>query len=293
MIYEDPLSTLKAKESVFFFDDLVIALGSDISASEDGEVQTTLFQSGLTRDHDSLVVNGTNYSGVNHSINGIAGQNTFLSDPYSHLYYLPESGNLRIETARQKSKSDNGKKVTIGDFATARLVHGSRPKEAQYEYAIQIHGATKANNMSNIHPDQIYQVQRNDKTAHIVAYLPAKCTGFALFERHVKLDHTVLAYTDTPCLVMTREEGTDQLTICVTNPELGWTNETISFNAIKTRALWYAPSTLQPVHLTLHGQWQVSEPNEAVSVVSQEGNQTVIRFNCLDGATIQTQLKRD
>ena len=117
--------TFEFKKSVFFFENLLVCLGSDISASNTAGriVQTTLFQDKITGGV-SIKINGavtTSAAAVNPSVPGRL--YTTLTDTKDNFYYIPDGSKrlLKVHAANQDSWLESGaaSSPTTGIYGTA------------------------------------------------------------------------------------------------------------------------------------------------------------------------------
>jgi len=258
---------LKGNKSVFFVDDFILMLGSDISGG-DGEhaVETTLFQ--------TFIPKGVNFQWVE---NGLA-------DPAGNRYYMPEGSSLKTFKGIQKSFEDDGKTATSGNYAVAWLDHGLHPKGMGYEVGIGVRGAAK--------PE--YHVVHKDDILHQVYFPEKNLAGYAFYQA-LETGDPIIRKVSTPCLVMVKEEG-KSTKISVANPDLGFLPPdapTPHFNFINEGENQYLPSQPRPVDVTLEGRWKVKRPVEKVSVVSSGDSKTVLRFDCIHGMDIRVELVQE
>ena len=121
---------------------------------------------------------------------------------------------------------------------------------------------------------------------------PNLAWGYALMTEN-KSTGQLVDRTDIPSMVMTTE--TDQpgiIQIAVMNPDIGKIAGPFRYNDINDRQTWHAKPTIQPVTLTLIGQWDLVS-GDGVSILSTDENSTQIRFDCIDGQSIGATLKTD
>ena len=136
------------KKSIFFFENLLICLGSNITSSDtnDKVVQTTLFQDRLISPSSSIKVNGVEYSAsTTLSVTTPSSEErtyTTLTDVNGNFYYIPDPSKsiLHVHVQTQNSMTDGGSEASSGDYGTAWFQHGTSPSIANghYEYAVLI-----------------------------------------------------------------------------------------------------------------------------------------------------------
>ena len=220
--------TLRARKSVFCFDNRIICLGTNIECQANAPVETTLFQVVSNRTHPTPA----------------------LTDGYGNYYYTADS--LRLFEGVQHSRHEETMAPTEGYFRTASIVHGIRPHNASYEYAIRVQPTDE-----EISADLSYEVLRADSAAHIVRDKHTGMTGYVLFEPNAALGNSA------PCLVMTCPTDSG-LIVSVADPDLhlyeGPSDETYDADGKRVERIIYSypwkdsPSRPSTITITLQGQ---------------------------------------
>ncbi len=292
MNYMDPFTSLKANKSVFFFDDYLVALGSDIVASNDlHTVQTTLAQLAVSKENNTSYLNNQKITSLNTKINNPGGKAATYVDVMGHAYYIKTSDEILLERKNQTEPQQSDKNVASGDFETFRIIHGTNPKNSSYQYVIKVNGGTQGAKQLKDSFDKIFNIVQNNSVAHVVTYQPKNITGYAIRKENSPLTNGLIVSADKPCFAMIQQETSNQVSLSVSNPELGRTTKFMQYNDITTRELWHAKSTYQPVQITLKGSWSINPKavNSDVKVISDKGT-TVLEFNCFDGKNIEIDL---
>jgi len=258
---------LRARKSAFFMDDLIVLLGSGISGGDGTHpVETTLFQSTLPE-------------GATYELS-----KTALVDPAGNAYHVPDAAGLRLFQGEQKSYQHNGRTPSEGNYAVAWIDHGLRPRDAGYEVAIAVRGASRKD----------YRVVRRDKDLHQVHFPSLKLTGYVFF-RPLEIDDRFVESVDEPCLLMVKETAKG-LRLGMANPDLGLLppdSEPPTFRFIAANENQYLPSQPRPVEVVLNGRWRLRVPQEKVAPVSQSPDRTVLRFDSIRGMGICAGLVPD
>ncbi|WP_185969005.1 chondroitinase family polysaccharide lyase [Carboxylicivirga sp. M1479] len=289
--YDTPLKKLKADKSFFFFEDYIVAMGTNIQGLSDGNypVQTTLFQNGLPKINSPSSLNGEKLTKAYHQ--EIKEKEVFLSDAQGHAYYIPKAAHLIVEHKIQSAPSDDGRRNGSGYFTNARLMHGSEPEKESYLYFIHVNGGSEgAEKLVSSHK-YLFSIVQYNKHAHIVRYLKNKVTAYALFKAQVSLNDEIVEESNVACLAMIKNIDDENIELVVQNPELGKIDEVTSYNEINEK-IGHASSSVQAVELTLKGQWQMNQKSDEVSIVKQDELHTVVRFNCFDGQRVISCLKK-
>ncbi|MDY5075688.1 MAG: chondroitinase family polysaccharide lyase [Paludibacteraceae bacterium] len=259
--------TLRARKSVFCFDNRIICLGTNIECQADAPVETTLFQVVSNRTHLQSCQDPPQPSLQEHPKNqrffgdpAREGERTpqgkergpilALIDSYGNYYYTADS--LRLFEGVQHSRHEETMAPTEGYFRTASIVHGIRPHNASYEYAIRVQPTDE-----EISADLSYEVLRADSAAHIVRDKQTGMTGYVLFEPNAALGNSA------PCLVMTCPTDSG-LIVSVADPDLhlyeGPSDETYDADGKRMERIIYSypwkdsPSRPSTITITLQGQ---------------------------------------
>lgn len=290
-IYDTPLKKLHANKSFFFFDDFVLAMGTGIEGKSTANypVQTTLFQNSMANWKIETTINGKTFSGkLAEKYKNAA---LSLTDAQGHAYYIPNCPELIVERQKQTTPNDDNTKTESGLFASARLLHGSNPTNASYLYAMQVRGEVKGAEELRQNFKDLFHIIQQDDEAHIVRFSKNKTTGFALLAANKPCKDKLLLQTDTPCLTLVKETAKNTISLVVQNPEMGQIDKPYSYSTINKKYT-HAPSTIQPVQITLKGNWRLIAPSEDVSIVASNEQQTTVRFDCFDGKKIQIELQQ-
>ncbi|WP_430812248.1 MULTISPECIES: chondroitinase family polysaccharide lyase [unclassified Carboxylicivirga] len=286
-----PINELKANKSFFFFDDYIVALGTNIKgqSKNDYPVQTTLFQNGMDNIKVETTVNGKVHK--NAWAKTFTNESVSLCDAQGHAYFVPHAPTLCIERTRQSAPDDENKATHTGSFTSARLMHGAAPNDASYLYFIQVHGGKEGAQSLARHHQDMFTVSQQDSIAHIVSYQAERVSAYAILKSHDQFQDKWLQRSNTPCLLMIKEQTNERIRLAIQNPDLGKLEKTYSYKRIN-RDFAHAPSTVQPVEITLQGIWKLAARDQRIDNIEHRGNQTLIRFNCFDGQAIQVELQK-
>ncbi|MCY4216700.1 MAG: chondroitinase family polysaccharide lyase [Flavobacteriaceae bacterium] len=289
--FRDRLTSVRAKKSFFYFDEYIVALGTGISAGEQQELHTTLYQTVLEKPTDPNFLNDERLTGIGQT-ESFSDQAVFLTDATGNAYYVPNPENLVMERITQTAPNDSGKRQFTGDYVSARLLHGVRPQNASYEYYIHVDGGKKGARALSENVENLFTIHVQTEDAHVVEYKPTSSVGYALMTEN-KSTGQLVDQTDVSSMVMTTD--TDQpgvIQIAVMNPEIGKIPRPFTYGDINNRQTWHAKPTTQPVTLTLKGPWNLLS-GDGVSILSSDENATQIRFDCIDGQSVKATLQTD
>ncbi|WP_299017819.1 chondroitinase family polysaccharide lyase [uncultured Photobacterium sp.] len=212
-----------ANKSVFFFDNRIVSLGSNIHTRDlRYPTQTTLFQSVLREGEGSVKANRQSVSEADNLTINRGIKPSLLVDPQHNAYFIPAGETVSLSVGEQQSVSQKDSKPTRGRFATAVLDHGKAPTDGKYEYAVLV-DASKAEieqfNRQFKSKQKPYLVKKQDKNAHIVWDRASNTTAYALFESSASIDDGLVKSTDSPVMVMVTPYS-KQLSLSVVNPDL-------------------------------------------------------------------------
>jgi len=285
-------NTLKANKSVFYFHDLVVALGSDINnTNTQFDCHTTLFQNNLIDISVPNSINGISQTGLGLDYNGTAGQQVYFTDAVGNAYLMKNAKNLHITRKEQISRDNRDLNDTNGNWASAYINH-EKNTNATYEYAILIQGEAKIAQMAS-NPEAHYSVIQQDSKAHIVK--AGSQTGYAIFEA-ATIDKGIILASDDGCILMTDKIDINTYQLNVSQPDFGrYPRNEFPYQVWKIDADKYnSPSTTQPVNIKLKGKWQIKSGDALASLVDYDTNLdiTTILFNCIDAKTIGIEISR-
>lgn len=288
----------RARKSVFFFDNRIICLGSEIENNNAAFMtETTLFQNHLPAIEDPLWIDEAEPTyDFPYFQKKQLDNPAWILDNKGNGYYIPAGQTLSVSKATQHSKHQSTDADTQGDFAAAWLEHGTSPKNGSYEYTIlvdttcgQIERFYKNMQHSETAP---YMVLRKDRLAHVVLDTASHTTAYAMFEADDFIAIGHLSTMDTPSMVMIRDEG-GRLTISAVDPDLrlyeGMEEDQYDANGIQkevsvySRKWVHAESIAHPMQMTLRGHWMLASPVQGVQVLAGDREFTVIELICKDG----------
>ena len=282
-------STFTFKKSNFYFDDIIVCLGSGITNNDtSNETVTTLFQR-LDNKGIGVNVNGTMQTTGLTTYSG-ASNNWLISNYGTGFYLVSGNDSFVVKNASQKTPNQDQTWFPAPlDFSanpsatyyTGYINHGTNPSNKKYEYILKPNSnatemlALDANIQSANKP---YTVIRQDATAHIVQHIAKKIWGYAFFTTFPTLPSTG-NYANSPvtgidgsCLVMTQNNDVNNtLLVSIDNPDIGFVKDS------------YAPSIQVTRQLTLKGQWSLSTTYPGVQILSSTTTATVIQFTLVDG----------
>ncbi len=299
MDYKDVNSTtgMTALKSNFFFKDIILCLGSNIT-DQNGTypIHTTLFQTALSNTTTPTYINGTTATGTNFNFTQTGG-GFWATDAIGNGYVIPASSTnteaVVVNRTVQNSRNNSDTANTTGNFTTAYINHGVAPASGQFQYAVVMQGGQTttqqlANNFSSY-----FKIHQQNNEAHIAEYVPDGIFGYVIFNPATLFSYDVVKSVNKQAIVMTQKtEGGTKLKVSLTNPNLGLlaSNESYTWSQISGQnSILNRVAQTDVVTLTLAGQWMLTSPTNNVSTVIN-GNNTEVAFSTINGATIQTEL---
>jgi len=290
---------LKAKKSVFSFDNKLICIGTNI-ASIDSEhpTETVLFQSFL-EDKKTPVLTATqkikNFP-LEAKIKSDTDGQQWIIDPQGNGYHIRSNSEAKLTRKNQKSYHNKysvntgsmnpkgkGVKETEGDYATAWINHGKAPKNASYEYVIYpFLDKASQKNFEEIIQEDSYKVLQADSNAHIVVDKKSSTTGYVIFDVSKTIAAGLLSKVSAPALVMIQQEKeVESLFLSAVQPDL-------NFPEYKPgRFKNYSQEVV--LEITLRGNW-VTAVDDSVLAISSKNGKTTLSLKCKDGLPTEVKL---
>ncbi|MFB9057039.1 chondroitinase family polysaccharide lyase [Mariniflexile ostreae] len=261
----------RARKSVFFFNDCIVALGSNIENSNtDYLTETTLFQ--LEAEIDNIIhIDGAPHTNL-FKIKLDSNEAHKVIDNKGNIYFIPKGQKLTVARQKQFSKHNKSERDTEGVFGVAYLDHGKAPKKQSYEYAIVVNGKSSGNTPN-------YNVLQKDYHAHIVHDNLTGITGFVLFEPG-NIKHNLVRKVSKESLVMCKTKG-DSLIVSLCSPSINLSSDASYSNK---------PSVPVIIELELKGKWHLKDDNSSCKIKSVTSGKTVLQFECVDGKTNEVEL---
>lgn len=297
--------SLRARKSYFFFDNRVVALGSNIcSALPERPVNTTLFQVYLPKTDAVIGVNGTDIPDFPYSKRLDKGTN-YVSDGMNN-YFFVKHGNILIAKSLQHSLDEETEVPTQNNFALATIDHGVAPHNASYEYMVLVQPTgrevQKTAKGVSAKSNFVYTVLQQDSLAHIVFDKATNTTGYVLFEAgKIKTKSDVL-FASLPCMIMTSKNKSNELAISVCDPDLHFyegeslvkydsTGKQIE-KSVYSMPWINNPSAVSTIEIELKGKWSLVSKSEFIQVKKAEKNMTTLIVKCQHGFSPEVVLTK-
>jgi len=304
------LQSMYATKSWFFFDDLIICIGSGIRNELGGyETHTTLFQNALeAQEHPVYLHNDSPLTDVPYSASGHTERPGYLVDNRGTGYYLNRGQDLRLTRKLQKSRSSKDERDTEGLFAKAWLIHGSAPEGGSYEYAVKINADpdTMAGFVADMSgPTPPYEVVQADQRAHIVRHRGTGYLAAALFEKNLGLNLEPISGVSHASLLMVKQGVSGDrpgLRIAVCDPDLRFYEGSAydvqrDFSRVEQESYgaWWQTNNSIPstIHIILNGYWEIQgKGSEFYEIVQHANGKTVLAVRCQHGLTREVALRQ-
>ncbi|MDD4199709.1 MAG: chondroitinase family polysaccharide lyase [Paludibacter sp.] len=296
--------SLRARKSFFFFDNRIIALGSNIrSALPENEVHTTLFQVYQPAEIKLVVLNRRKISAFPcHKTT--SKKLTEISDGLNNHFFV-KNGEVQLRRNVQHSFHEETDKPTENPFSLAYINHGKMAAADRYEYMVLIQpdaNTLKAMRKSVANGSKSpYQVLQQDSMAHIVHDRATNTTAYVFFEAGSYQDDSRSVEVNIPAMVMTETLTDNQLRISIADPDLrfyeGPADEQYDENGKRIERSVYShswinnPSQPSVIELTLHGNWLLAEPSEYIRITSASADKTTFEVRCQHGLSREVMLK--
>jgi len=292
----------QATKSVFFFDNRIICLGSDIeNTNADYETETTLFQNYLNSESESISFNKNEISQFPFNKSSLGKKATLLTDNVGNSFYIPAAYAVKVGKQLQHSKDQKKETPNKGNFTTAVIKHGKAPQGSSYEYAILVQSThnelVQFAKQMNKKKKKAYTVLQKNKHAHIVRDNASATTAFALFNSNSKVNQSGLNSVSAPALVMIKDKGNSKvMSLC--DPDLhlyeGEADVVMENGKRKERSVYSRDwvrneSKVSKIQVGLKGEW-ILEANDYCKLISSNANETILEFTCQHGMTREVEL---
>ncbi|HIF9180638.1 TPA: chondroitinase family polysaccharide lyase [Photobacterium damselae] len=285
-------ASFSANKSAFFFNNRIVALGSNINSIDNNLVQTTLFQHTLP-----------NKSNTKKAKDILIPTPKYLMDPANNAYILNSGQNILLSSGVQNSLSQKDSSVTAGNFKTAVIDHGINPKNAQYQYMIlvdtDVHKTENfVSSLSSKQPD--IRVLKHDSFAHIVWDRDSNTTGYVFFDQNNSLSDPLIVSNEYPSMVMATMNN-EILSLSLLNPDLNLyqgkdLSQYDSEGILKEVSIYSRKwkdniSKSSPVSLVLNGIWKLSDKTQNnVDIVNNNDGTTTLITNTKNAKSITVSL---
>lgn len=288
--------SLRARKSFFFFDNRVVALGSDIENAIPGGVHTTLFQNSLPETSASTGIDGAAVDAFPYRTTLDGGAR--LNDRFGNVWFVPR-GRICVTREHLHSLHEETSKPTEGDFERAWIDHGQGAVHGgSYEYLLLVHPTREQTGACAAALP--YTVCACDRTLHAVKDLPSGCYAAVAFGAADRLPGAdAVTAVSRPCILLESRDGDGALTISVADPDLalyeGPSDERFDADGKRIERSVYArgwidnPSAEHRVVVTLRGRWNLGGACEGVAV-EHDSDATRLAVTCREGATREIRL---
>ncbi|MFA5562381.1 MAG: polysaccharide lyase family 8 super-sandwich domain-containing protein [Eubacteriales bacterium] len=234
-------SDLLAHKAWFLFDDEIVCLGSNITATDFDEVLTVI-DNRLISTSDAYKVNGEAYTLTNSAV--VRENVDYITLERFGGYYFPDSPTLTMLDKKGLSNDH---------YLQLWVSHGQQPKAAQYLYVMLPEMSETEVAAYAATPD--IQVLRNDNLISAVKETTLGKTGYAFWYAYSDSFYDGLK-TASPCTVLKTENENGTLSFHVSDPS----------------------HRLREVVLTLDGVYDVVSADAEVSITN-DGTVTTVRIN--------------
>ena len=278
-------------KSVFAIDGMLFDIGTGISAKgsypDEWFTATNLFQSIISKDNKSLVVNGKEMK-MRQEIIIDTQKPAWLVTPATTGYFIPKGHDkLVIKYEEQNTPSSAGMDAEFGKEVAAKayLYHGVKPEKKDYQFMVV--PATSPEKMEELAKKQekgeLFKVLVAQDSIHVVKHIPSASTAYALFAPATNLSCGVVCASETELLLMERLDKTGKnLNLALCNPNLR--PETIGKNN-------WRPTPTQAV-VELKGNWamKAGSQDQRVSLEKNSRGNTVLRTVLSEGSPVYVSL---
>lgn len=295
--------SLRARKSFFFFDNRVIALGSNIrSKMEEKEVHTTLFQVYQSDAVKNPTVNGAEITEFPFVQTYKAKRNEF-SDGLNN-YFFVKNAEVHLQKQIQHSFHEETDVPTQNPFAKAYINQGVKAKTDFYEYFVLIQPdkqtikVSRKNLKSN--KKSPYLVLQQDSMAHVLYDRATQTMAFVFFEAGKFADKNNFVAVNIPSLVMIEKVSAEKMNISVADPDLrfyeGAADEEYDAEGKRIERSVYSrswinnPSGISVLTLTIKGLWTAQNTEAMQMTTNKNRRTTTLEIKCQHGASYNFML---
>ncbi len=218
-------SSFRAKKSSFFFGDVIYCMGSSISSTDNAnQTHTTLYQTLLPKNASPLVyINGV-VDTLSHNYTS-ATNNVSIKDSWGNAYIVyggNDSLYIKREVRDNEVNNSNDSILKYRTLDVAYLSHGAAPNNNKYNYSVLLQPSQQLIDtmMKTVNP--VFQVLKQDDSAHIVYNVPKGIFGYSLFTMTAEINYpsSIIKKVYSPSILMESINDSISRTIAFTDPDL-------------------------------------------------------------------------
>lgn len=287
------LASHYSDKSWFFFDDVVVALGSNIRNTLSAEnTVTTLFQDKINNSQQDFTYYNTTaaISGLGFEKDEILTQSAWMMDSRNVGYWVPKGSKVYLNRRAQVNRNWDNKAIAAGNYAIAWIDHGKAPTDASLYYINRIN--TTPEEMSDFDAAMDgdtppFSVLRHDKKVHAMKANLLKTYSGVVMNSDEDVDVEDVKDVSRPCVFMVKETGTDQIKFSLSDPDLDF----IGNDMAGPNDNW-GYSQEHTVVVKLYSVWEaVGDPGDMVTVSADAASHTTtLTFKVKDGLTQDVEL---
>lgn len=283
-------TNLTFRKSVFAFDQMLISLGSDISASgtysDDMITATNLFQGIKSAESGEFILNGTPVSeGYDEVIN--SSDNLWMITPQSTGFYIPKGNDAIVikygsQTTPLQTGADAENPTTTSVAAKAYLNHGVKTKDHKYYYvAMPDADAQKMQQMIKNY-NNMFEIKYHNSIVHALEYKPQNIMAYSIFEPVDTLNlGLVKAATSQMLMMVSHQSDNEEAYFAISNP---------NHNPVADKKFgWISTPTYAAI--TLRGQWEVKSADSSVKSVIND-DETLVTMTLSEGLPTYFDLQK-
>lgn len=279
------------RKSVFAINGMLFCMGSNISASgnyKDNMITATnLFQSIRYSGSGKLLLNGKEITeGYDQTLR--SDQLQWILNPQSTAYIIPPGNNELVltfgkQTTPNQTGSDAQNPETTVTASKAYLNHGVKTRDKSYFFIVKPNSnaqelagiVKKADAKKNV----LYEIIRQDSLLHALKYKPQNIRAYSVFKPFQSLNSELLLASETPLLLLVRQESASLMKLAACNPNL---------NPVANKDFGWISS---PTHadILLKGSWTCPDNHPTIRTQVIGGN-TKVSFTLQDGAPVYFNL---
>ena len=195
--YQLQYDGVKANKAWFFFDDIIVCLGSGLQSAGSEHLVTTVNQVWLK---GAVSVDGTNFNANTNELKDLPAQSLVFHNNIA--YYFPEATKIGISNAAQSGSwyrinNAHPKEMITGNVFKMWIDHGAAPQNASYAYMV-IPGAATA---KGVNQQKAINILGNNTTCQAVYHSGLKIYQAVIYEPETITLGNITVKADNPCLL--------------------------------------------------------------------------------------------
>lgn len=301
---------LSARKSTFFIDDMVLCIGSGISGENgNAPVYTVLAQEEVQLVKENIIVGNAKVQKFPYE-DVLRDSPMFYDGKHTGYVVLDNKSKLKISVKEQLSRGDEctfdelrkppretkkgivnlrREPETKGEFMSAVIDHGIKPKHGSYIYTIlpgvnEKQFLTKAKQIFD-QPELFYHIISSRDELHAVRDVRNQSETYICYEAQSLIPHYNLLEVSDPCLLIFDYNESGSQSVSVALPDLNMT----AYSREQKDKEWV--SNEHELNLVFDGKWKIDSEKTTVFGVEYKNDKTIITVKAQHGVSNHFDMK--